>query len=68
MNYPQAAILTLEAIVRKVVAIGDAIALRERMNITLTFDHRIMDGHEAGAFMADIKRRLEAMGPEGELY
>jgi 2-oxoisovalerate dehydrogenase E2 component (dihydrolipoyl transacylase) len=68
INYPQAAILTIEAIVRKPVAIGDAIGLRDRMNLTITFDHRIMDGHEAGAFMASVKKRLEAMGPEGSLY
>ncbi|MSQ11937.1 MAG: hypothetical protein EXR48_04505 [Dehalococcoidia bacterium] len=67
INYPQAAILTMEAIVRKPVAVGDAIALRDRINLTIIFDHRIMDGHEAGAFMSDVKRRLKAMGPEGSL-
>jgi len=66
--HPQAAILSMEAIVRKPVAVGDAIGLRDRMNITFTFDHRIMDGQDAGSFLADVKRRLEAMGPESSLY
>lgn len=66
--YPQAAIMTLEAIVRKPVAIGDAIALRDRMNFTFTFDHRVMDGQDAGAFMSSVKRRVEGMGPESSLY
>lgn len=66
--HPQAAILSMEAIVRKPVAVGDAIGLRDRMNITFTFDHRIMDGQDAGSFLSDVKRRLEAMGPESSLY
>ena len=33
------------------------------MNICLTFDHRIMDGREAGAFLAVVKRRLEGVDP-----
>ena len=60
----QAAILNTEAIVRRPVVIGDAIAIRSIMNLSLTFDHRILDGAEAGAFLADVKRRLEAIGPD----
>ncbi|MBI4311320.1 MAG: 2-oxo acid dehydrogenase subunit E2 [Chloroflexi bacterium] len=66
---PQAAILTTEAIVKRpVVVAGDAIAVRSIMNVCLTFDHRIMDGAEAGAFLASVKRRLEAVGPETPIY
>jgi 2-oxoisovalerate dehydrogenase E2 component (dihydrolipoyl transacylase) len=65
INYPQAAILNTEAIVKRPVVIGDAIAIRSIMNLCLTFDHRIMDGAEAGAFVSGVKRRLEAIGPEG---
>ncbi len=68
INYPQAAILTTEAIVKRPVVINDAIAIRSMMNICLTFDHRVMDGAEASAFMASVKRRLEAMGPETGIY
>ena len=61
VNYPQAAILTTEAIVKRTVVIDDAIAIRSVMNICLTFDHRILDGAEAGAFIGAVKRRLEAI-------
>ena len=67
INHPQAAILNTEAIVKRPVIIGDAIAIRSMMNICLTFDHRIMDGREAGAFLAEVKRRLEGVDPEAGL-
>ncbi len=60
----QAAILNTEAIVKRPVVVADAIAIRSVMNLSLTFDHRILDGAEAGAFLADVKRRLEAIGPD----
>ena len=46
------------------MVVDDAIAIRSIMNLSLTFDHRILDGAEAGAFLADVKRRLEAIGPD----
>ena len=63
INHPQAAILNTESIAKRPVIIGDAIAIRSMMNICLTFDHRIMDGREAGGFLADVKRRLESVDP-----
>ncbi len=68
INHPQAAILTTEAIVKRPVVTGDAIAIRSMMNICLTFDHRIMDGAEASAFATAVKRRLEAIGDEAVIY
>ena len=62
INPPQAAILTTEAIIKRPVVINDEIGIRSIMNITLTFDHRIMDGNEAGAFITDLKDRLELLG------
>ena len=62
INHPQAAILNTEAIVKRPVVIQDAIAIRSIMNLCLTFDHRILDGAEAGAFVSDVKHRLEAIG------
>jgi 2-oxoisovalerate dehydrogenase E2 component (dihydrolipoyl transacylase) len=64
INYPQAAILTTEAIVKRSAVVNDAVAVRSMMNLVLGFDHRIMDGAEAGAFLQVVKRRLEAMGPQ----
>src|SRR5947209_9636376 len=59
INQPQAAILTTEAIVRRPVVIGDGIAVRQIMNMAMSFDHRIIDGMMAGQFLGFIKKRLE---------
>jgi len=65
INQPQAAILTMEAIVKRPVVIGDPqggddlIAVRSLMNMCLSFDHRILDGRTAGQFLAAIKAQLE---------
>ena len=64
INPPEAAILNTESIVKRPVVVGDAIAIRSIMNLCLTFDHRILDGAEASAFIGDVKRRLEAIDPE----
>lgn len=68
VNHPQAAILTTEAIVRRPVVIGDGIAIRSMMNLCMSFDHRIMDGAEASAFINSVKARIEAIGPDTGLY
>lgn len=59
INQPQAAILSMEAIVKRPVVVDDAIAIRSMMNLCLTFDHRIVDGLMAGRFNQMIKQRLE---------
>jgi len=59
INQPQAAILTTESIVRRPVVIGDGIAVRQMMNMCLSFDHRIIDGMMAGQFLGFIKKRLD---------
>jgi 2-oxoisovalerate dehydrogenase E2 component (dihydrolipoyl transacylase) len=73
INHPQAAILTLEAVVPRPVAIddapdGQAIAIRYLVNLCISFDHRILDGAQAGAFMASVKSKMEAFGPGTQLY
>ena len=67
INHPQAAILTTEAIQKRPVVINDAIAIRSMMNLCLSFDHRINDGAEAGAFVQAIKGRLEGINPDAGL-
>ena len=67
INHPQAAILTTEAIQKRPVVINDAIAIRSIMNLCLSFDHRINDGAEAGAFIQAVKTRLEALNPDAAL-
>lgn len=60
VNYPQVAIVTMERVVKRPVVInGDAIAIRPMFNACLSFDHRAMDGLEAGQFLADLKQRVE---------
>ncbi|MGH7715422.1 MAG: 2-oxo acid dehydrogenase subunit E2, partial [Vulcanimicrobiaceae bacterium] len=64
----QAGIITMEAVVKRPVVVpGDAIAIRSIMNVCLSLDHRVVDGGIASAFLSDVKKRLEAMGPSGTL-
>jgi pyruvate/2-oxoglutarate dehydrogenase complex dihydrolipoamide acyltransferase (E2) component len=68
INQPQAAILTMEAIVKRVVVMpDDALAVRSMMFLSLSFDHRIVDGMTAGRFVQSIQRRLETMDPDALL-
>jgi len=63
INQPQAAILTTESIVKRPVVINDAIAVRQMMNMCLSFDHRIIDGMMAGQFLGTMRKRLEEWTP-----
>jgi 2-oxoisovalerate dehydrogenase E2 component (dihydrolipoyl transacylase) len=67
INGGQAAIVTMEAVVKRAVVANDAIAIRSMMNVCLSLDHRVIDGTASNAFLSDLKKRLEAMGPGGEL-
>ena len=67
INYPQAAILTTEAIEKRAVVRDDAIVIRSMMNLCLSFDHRINDGAEAGSFLQAVKGKLEGLGPGAPL-
>ncbi|GAC1655096.1 MAG: branched-chain alpha-keto dehydrogenase complex dihydrolipoyllysine-residue (2-methylpropanoyl)transferase [Vulcanimicrobiaceae bacterium] len=68
INGGQAGIVTMETVVKKpVVTKDDAIAIRSMMNVCLSLDHRVVDGYVASGFLADLKKRLEAMGPQGTL-
>lgn len=60
INQPQVAILSFESIVKKPVVIDDMIAIRNRMNLCLSLDHRVLDGLTAGQFLARVKERLES--------
>jgi 2-oxoisovalerate dehydrogenase E2 component (dihydrolipoyl transacylase) len=64
INYPQAAILSAEAVVKRPVVVEDAIAIRSMMNLEVSFDHRVLDGGAALRFLNAVKRRLEVYGPE----
>jgi 2-oxoisovalerate dehydrogenase E2 component (dihydrolipoyl transacylase) len=59
INPPQAAIITMEAIVKRPWVINDAIAIRSIMNLCLSLDHRVLDGSIASRFLQSVKRQLE---------
>ena len=68
INYPQAAILTTEAIQKKPIVVGDGIAIRSIMNLCMSFDHRINDGAESSSFLQSIKRRIESINLDTPVY
>jgi pyruvate dehydrogenase E2 component (dihydrolipoamide acetyltransferase) len=60
INQPQLAILGVGAVVKRpVVTEDDAIAIRHMSYLSLTFDHRLIDGAVADQFMSQLKRTLE---------
>ncbi len=59
INQPQVAILAVGTIEKRVVVIDDMIAVRPRCYLTLGYDHRLVDGAVADAFMARVKDALE---------
>ena len=59
INQPQVAILGVGGIEKRAVVIDDAIAIRPVCHITLGYDHRLIDGAEAGRFLSFLKERLE---------
>jgi pyruvate dehydrogenase E2 component (dihydrolipoamide acetyltransferase) len=65
ISQPQSAILGTYALVKRPWVVddelgNDAIAIRPIMNITLTYDHRLVDGAYAGRFLRALRERLEA--------
>jgi 2-oxoglutarate dehydrogenase E2 component (dihydrolipoamide succinyltransferase) len=70
INQPQTAILAVGSITKQpaVVSVdgGDAIGIRTMGMLSLSFDHRVIDGAEADRFMADVKKTLESF-PEGSV-
>ena len=59
INQPQVAILGVGGIEKRAVVIDDAIAIRPVCHITLGYDHRLVDGADAGRFLSFVKERLE---------
>jgi 2-oxoglutarate dehydrogenase E2 component (dihydrolipoamide succinyltransferase)/2-oxoisovalerate dehydrogenase E2 component (dihydrolipoyl transacylase) len=59
INQPQVAILGVGAIQKRAVVINDAIAIRPMCYLSLSFDHRVIDGATADRFMSKVKGYLE---------
>jgi pyruvate dehydrogenase E2 component (dihydrolipoamide acetyltransferase) len=60
INFPEVAILGVHKISRRPAVVGDKIEIRELMNLSISVDHRVVDGYEAAQFVAEIKARLES--------
>jgi 2-oxoglutarate dehydrogenase E2 component (dihydrolipoamide succinyltransferase) len=70
INQPQSAILGTYALVKRPWVItdengNDAIAIKPIINITLTYDHRLVDGAYAGRFLRDLRQRLQNWEGDG---
>jgi pyruvate/2-oxoglutarate dehydrogenase complex dihydrolipoamide acyltransferase (E2) component len=70
INQPQAAILGTYALVKRPWVVqdelgSDVIAIRPMMNLTLTYDHRLVDGAYAGGFLRDLREKLEGWDAAG---
>jgi len=59
INQPENAILAVGAIIDKPVVVAGEIVVRPMMTVNLTYDHRAIDGAEAGKFMRTLKEMLE---------
>ncbi|MBX9956839.1 2-oxo acid dehydrogenase subunit E2 [Peribacillus simplex] len=64
INYPQAAILQVETIVKRPVVINDMIAVRDMVNLCLSLDHRVLDGLVCGRFLARVKEIIEKISKD----
>ena len=72
LNMPETAILGLGAIVKRPVVVkaadgSDAIAIRSMVYLSLSYDHRLVDGADASRYLMDVKKRLEAGDFEADL-
>ena len=59
VNPPQVAIVAVNKIEDKLVPVGEDIAVRKRMNLSLSCDHRVVDGWDAASFMQALKDLIE---------
>ena len=62
VNYPEVAILGIHKIAKRPVVVDDKIVIRDMMNLSLSVDHRLVDGYDAAHFMAEMKASLETPG------
>ena len=63
IHLPQCAVLGVGRIVREPAVVGERIVPRDMMTLSLTFDHRIVDGAPAARFLDMIRRSIEQPGP-----
>jgi 2-oxoisovalerate dehydrogenase E2 component (dihydrolipoyl transacylase) len=59
INYPEVAIIGVNRIVERPVVRGGQIEVRKMMNLSCSFDHRVVDGWDAAQFVQELKAHLE---------
>ena len=59
INQPESCILAVGAIIEKPVSVNREVKIRDIMNITASFDHRVIDGAVGAAFLQEVKKILE---------
>lgn len=59
INYPEVAIMGIHKIKKQAIVVDDEIQIGHMMGMSLTFDHRIIDGEPSGRFMHHVKEILE---------
>jgi 2-oxoisovalerate dehydrogenase E2 component (dihydrolipoyl transacylase) len=59
INRPEVAIIAVNKVEEKPVVLDGQIAIRKRMNLSLSCDHRVVDGWDAASFMQELKKVLE---------
>ena len=59
INHPEVAIIGPNKLVERAVIDGSFIARRKVMNLSSSFDHRIVDGYDAASFIQTLKRLME---------
>lgn len=65
INYPQAAILQVESIRKQLIPTPDGLGFKtaDMINLSLSVDHRLLDGVAAGGFLTDVKANLDSFEP-----
>ena len=68
LNMPETGIMGVGTIVKRPVVVntelGESVAIRSMVYLSITYDHRLVDGADASRFLSDVKRRLQA----GDFY
>jgi 2-oxoisovalerate dehydrogenase E2 component (dihydrolipoyl transacylase) len=59
INRPEVAIVAVNKVEEKPVVVGGKVEIRKRMNLSLSCDHRVVDGWDAAMFMQDLKKLIE---------
>jgi 2-oxoisovalerate dehydrogenase E2 component (dihydrolipoyl transacylase) len=59
INRPEVAIIAVNKVEEKAVVVDGGLEIRKRMNLSLSCDHRVVDGWDAASFLQDLKKLIE---------